>query len=136
METAKLKRPDELTVKVADLANELMNAAVSFHKLHLKVSGVGSYAGHKALNELYDALPGHADDLVEGFQGATGKLLDIPDSTPTKLTSIDEGMAYMVFIKDKICYVQAMMSYSEISNDLDTAKSTINSVMYKIKFLK
>ncbi len=50
---------------------ELMNAAQSFHKLHLKITGTGSYAAHKALNELYDALPGHADDLADGFQGAS-----------------------------------------------------------------
>jgi hypothetical protein len=37
--------------------------------------GAGSYAAHKALNDLYDALPGHADDLAEGFQGAAEKLL-------------------------------------------------------------
>ena len=31
--------------------SELMNAATSFHKLHLKVSGAGAYAAHKALND-------------------------------------------------------------------------------------
>ena len=54
-------------------AYELMEAAVTFHKLHLKVKDLGSYAAHKALNDLYEALPGHADDLAEGFQGAAEK---------------------------------------------------------------
>jgi len=29
-------------------ATEMMNAAISFHKLHLKVTGDGSFAAHKA----------------------------------------------------------------------------------------
>ena len=35
--------------------SELMNADTAFHKLHIKVTGAGSYAAHKALNDLYDA---------------------------------------------------------------------------------
>ena len=31
-------------------ATEMMNAAISFHKLHLKVTGDGSYAAHKAID--------------------------------------------------------------------------------------
>ena len=62
-----------LETSTAACVSELMNAATSFHKLHLKITGLGSYAGHKALNEIYDALPGHADDLAEGFQGASEK---------------------------------------------------------------
>ena len=39
----------------AACVSELMNAGTSFHKLHLKVTGVGSFAAHKALNShLYD----------------------------------------------------------------------------------
>ena len=41
---------------VAACVSELMNAATSFHKLHLKVSGAGAFAAHKALNELYDIM--------------------------------------------------------------------------------
>jgi DNA-binding ferritin-like protein len=37
------------------LAVELMDAATKFHVLHLTVTGAGSYAAHKALNNLYDA---------------------------------------------------------------------------------
>ena len=38
----------------AACVSELMNASTSFHKLHLKVTGVGSFAAHSALNILYD----------------------------------------------------------------------------------
>lgn len=120
----------------AACVSELMNAATSFHKLHLKVTGAGSYAAHKALNDLYDALPGHADDLAEGFQGASEKLLSYSEVAPRKLESVSDGVEYLKEMTEMVTKLQAKMPYSEIVNDLDTVKSTINSAKYKLLFLK
>lgn len=116
--------------------SELMNAATSFHKLHLRVSGAGSYAAHKALNDLYDALPGHADDLAEGFQGASEKLLEYAEVAPRKIDTVEQGVAYLRELHNMVTGLQAKMPYSEIVNDLDTIKSTIDSAKYKLIFLK
>ena len=137
----KLKRQgtsggDSLEAKTAALVSELMNAATSIHKLHLKITGLGSYAGHKALNELYDALPGHADDLAEGFQGAAEKLLTYEDNSPRILNSVEESLSYMRELVTQVTSLQQVMPYSELVNDLDVVKSTINSVKYKLLFLK
>jgi DNA-binding ferritin-like protein len=137
----KLKRQgsaggDSLEAKTAALVSELMNAATSIHKMHLKITGLGSYAGHKALNELYDALPGHADDLAEGFQGAAEKLLTYEDSAPRVLNSVEESLSYMRELVTQVTSLQQVMPYSEIVNDLDLVKSTINGVKYKLLFLK
>ena len=120
---------------MCNLASELMNARTSFHKLHLKVTGVGSFASHLALNELYDALPGHADNLVEQYQGATERICSLPDSTPRTLNTKEEGIQYIREIKNMITNVQGMCEYSEIINDLDTIKSCLNSIKYKLIFL-
>ena len=143
MSLTKIPRPSSystggssLESKTAACVSELMNAATSFHKLHLKVAGVGSFASHKALNELYDALPGHADDLAEGFQGAAEKLLEYEDVAPRVLNSVQEGLAYLREMTQMVNGLQAMMPYSEIVNDLDNIKSTINSIKYKLLFLK
>jgi DNA-binding ferritin-like protein len=141
MALQKLQRPgsysgDSLESKTAACVTELMNAAVSFHKLHLKVTGLGSYAGHKALNELYDELPEHADDLAEGFQGAAEKLLSYQDTAPRSLSSVEEGLAYLREMTQMVNGLQSIMPYSEIVNDLDNVKSTINSIKYKLLFLK
>ena len=120
----------------AACVSELMNAATSIHKLHLKVKGTGSYAAHKALNELYDALPGHADDLAEGYQGASEKLLDYKEAAPRTLNTVEEGIAYLRDMYQMINALQAKMPYSEIVNSLDTVKDTINSGKYKLLFLK
>jgi DNA-binding ferritin-like protein len=120
----------------AACVTELMNAATSFHKLHLKVQGIGSYAAHKALNELYDALPGHADDLAEGFQGAAEKILIYKDVAPRVVDTVAEAISYMREIYGMVNGLQDKMPYSELVNDLDNVKSTLNSIKYKLLFLK
>lgn len=120
----------------AACVSELMNAATSIHKLHLKVTGTGSFAAHKALNELYDALPDHADALAEGYQGAAEKLLSYSETSPRKLDSIADGLDYIREMVDMVSGLQAKMPYSEIVNELDTVKSTLNSAKYKLLFLK
>ena len=140
----KLKKPgagssslgSSLEAKTSALVSELMNAGTSFHKLHLKVTGLGSYAAHKALNELYDAMPGHADDLAEGFQGAAEKLLNYEDNAPRILNSVEEALSYIRELNQQVTSLQAVMPYSELINDLDTIKSTLNSVKYTLLFLK
>lgn len=134
-ETMKEEKQETICTEVAELVTELMNAATSFHKLHLKVSGLGSYAQHKALNEIYDALPGYADDLAESFQGAKGEILKYVEMTPKVLNSKEEALMYAQQLKDMITELQGKLPYSEIINDLDITKSGLNSLLYKLKFL-
>ena len=120
----------------AACVSELMNASTSFHKLHLKVTGVGSFSAHKALNDLYDALVDHADNLAEGYQGAAETLLkynEIPNKT---LNTVEDGLDYIRMLIDMVTGLQSKMPYSEIVNELDTVKSSLNSAKYKLKFLK
>lgn len=124
---------DELT---SDLVSELMNAATSFHKLHLKVKDLGSFAAHSALQTLYDELPGHADTLAESFQGSTEKLLQYREFPPKVLNTVNDGLAYATQLKEMVNNLQSKMPYSEIVNDLDLVKSSINAVKYKLIFLK
>jgi len=130
------KPTSNVETMTAACVSELMNAATSFHKLHLKVTGTGSYAAHKALNDLYDALPGHADDLAEGYQGAAEVILSYSDVSPRSLGSVSEGLDYIREIITMVSGLQAKMPYSELVNDLDTVKSTLNSAKYKLLFLK
>ena len=127
-------------VTVPGLVVELMDAALKFHILHLTITGPGSYAAHKALNELYDALPGHADSIAEGYQGATGEIPKYPADMPSyvcapAMSNVKEAISYIEDLHEKICKLQDTITYSEIINDLDTIKSTLNSAKYKLKFL-
>jgi len=125
-----------LDTMVASCVSELMNARTSFHKLHLKVTGDGSYAAHKALNKIYDALPDFADTLVEGYQGAAEKILTYQETNPRTLDTVADGVAYLRDIYAMVNKLQAMLPYSEIVNNLDLVKDSINSTKYKLLFLK
>jgi DNA-binding ferritin-like protein len=125
----------DLDKSVSTIVTELMNAATSFHKLHLKVTGPGSYAAHKALNGLYDALPGHADDLAEGYQGAAEVLLSYQEPVTRTLETVDDAIWYIKDLTRMVTELQSKLPYSEIVNDLDNIKSTLNSAKYKLKFL-
>jgi hypothetical protein len=121
---------------VAACAMELMNARNSFHKLHLKVTGEGSYAAHKALNEFYDVLPDFIDTLIEGYQGVSEKILECKDVAYRTLDTVADGVAYLRDIYAMINKLQGMLPYSEIVNNLDLVKDAINSTKYKLLFLK
>jgi DNA-binding ferritin-like protein len=123
-------------IQTAALAQDLLNAVTSIHKIHLKVTGLGSFAAHKALNEFYDEIGDHADSVVEQFQGAEEKLLEMPNTAPTELNSVEETIEYLRKLKDKTAALQSIMPHSEIVNQLDEVKSLIDSTKYKLLFLK
>jgi hypothetical protein len=125
-----------LDTMVAACAMELMNARNSFHILHLKVTGEGSYAAHKALNELYDQIPDFVDTLMEGYQGATEKILKCSYLAPRTLEDVSDGVNYLRDIYGMINKLQGKLPYSEIVNNLDLVKDAINSTKYKLLFLK
>jgi DNA-binding ferritin-like protein len=135
-----LNKVKEKKNSIPALVVELMDAALKFHVLHLTITGPGSYAAHKALNDLYDALPDHADTIAEGFQGATGEIPKYPADMPPSvcapvMTNVKEAISYIEELHAKINRVQDGCEFSEIVNDLDNIKSTLNSAKYKLKFL-
>ena len=128
------EKADEL---VGILVAELMNASVLTHKLHLKITGVGSYAQHKALNEFYDAVKDHADTLAEEYQGHKMILLDTDKAFMSNyiLSTVEDCLDYLEKLYNLISEVQSMMTCSSIINTMDEIKSTINSTKYKLNFL-
>lgn len=127
-------------ITVPGLVVELMDAATKFHILHLTITGPGSYAAHKALNELYDELPDLADTVAESYQGATGEIPNYPADMPSNvcapvMTTVKEALSYIEELHNKVCKLQDVVTYSEINNELDNVKTTLNSAKYKLKFL-
>jgi DNA-binding ferritin-like protein len=131
-----LKRPIvELAKETAKVVTALMNATTSLHKLHLQVTGAGSFAQHLALNELYDTMHDYADTLAEGFQGASETLLKYENDAPIVLNSVKEAIVYLRELTEEIIELQSIMPYSEIVNNLDLVKDSINTAKYKLIFL-
>jgi DNA-binding ferritin-like protein len=137
LESTQTRSPEmqKVDAMTASLVQELMNASTSFHKLHLQVRGDGSYAQHKALNEVYDTLPDLADTIAEGYQGACEVILAYESEGLAILNSVDDAIEYMREIKMQVDELQAVMPHSEIVNNLDLVKDAINSAKYKLLFL-
>ena len=126
---------ESLCMEVAECVEELLNSATSFHKLHLKVTGIGSFAQHKSLNEIYDSLPDHGDTIAEEFQGAKEEILQYSGKAPRVLNSKEDAIQYTRDLKQMVIELQSKMPYSEIVNQLDNVKSSLNSLKYKLIFL-
>jgi DNA-binding ferritin-like protein len=129
-----LKSASPVDAMVASCVTELMNAATSFHKLHLKVTGPGSYAAHKALQG-YEKFHDFADDIAEQYQGAAEVLLKYQEPSARILETVDDAIWYIKDLHSMITNLQSQLSYSEIVNELDNVKSELNSIKYKLKFL-
>lgn len=124
-----------LDTMTANLATEMMNAAISFHRLHLRVTGTGSFAAHTALGDFYEGLHDKADTLVEGYQGVSEKLLSYKDSPIRTLDTVADAVGYLRDLYNTVNKVQGMMPYSEIVSNLDLVKDSINAAKYKLIFL-
>lgn len=120
--------------ETAQLAAELLELGTSVHKLHLKVTGIGSYAQHKSLGEFYEAIPGLVDSVVEQYQGAREKLLEFP-LVSISCNSVEEAIGHLRDAHQKTTDLQKLMPFSEIVNQLDEIKSLIASTKYKLLFL-
>ena len=133
-ETKKEDTQESLCMEVAECVTELMNAATSFHKLHLKGTGQGPFAAHAA-HKIYEDFHDFSDQLSEEFQGAYGEILTYKEVLPRTLNTKQDGITYLQDLKTMITELQGKLPYSEIINDLDLCKSKINGALYKLKFL-
>lgn len=123
-------------LEVAEFIDCILVGAVIVHKMHLRVTGPGSYATHKALNELYDTLPNHGDALAEGYQGKMGIILP-------NVAEVDQ-MEYLKM--SPLEYVEYLIKDVEedrvVFGDCPTMQTLVDNLMidlysarYKLKFL-
>jgi DNA-binding ferritin-like protein len=133
----KLQRPSPMgpCTETAAMLAHAQGLTTSIHQLHLKVTGPGSFAAHKALNEFYDGMPNLVDAVAEQYQGAREKLLDFPAVSPYKCGSVQEAISHMKELYTEVAELQKIMPFSEVVNQLDEVKSLIASTKYKLMFL-
>jgi hypothetical protein len=103
------------------------------HRVHLKTR---SYAEHKALNEFYDEIVGHADDFAEAYQGKYNEILDIPlltnDKKGTIADVLENQMQWIEDNRESIC----PRKETALHNIIDEAVGLYLSTIYKLRFLK
>ena len=114
----------------------LMQARTLIHAYHLRSKGPSSYAQHMALGELYDALSGHIDSLVEVHQGMTGSLLKL-ESFPA-FTTDQEPVSQVREIATAIESMRGSVQPKStvIENMIDELLKDFYQTLYKLTFLK
>lgn len=56
--------------------SKLLDAVTTIHKAHLMTNGLGSFAAHEALGDVYEGLQEGIDGLAESFMGCQETGLD------------------------------------------------------------
>jgi len=132
-----LKLPEVKEGTPSAFINCILTSAVIVHQMHLSVEGPSAYEKHKALNDLYEALPDHADSIAEAYQGHKGIIIKpYPSMDQTKYMNMDP----LQFVEWLLNYVEntrgSMGTVSMIQNLIDELVQSIASTRYKLKFLK
>lgn len=124
------------TNNTAEFIDCILTSAVILHKMHLQTRGDGSYAAHKALNELYDSLPDFGDDLAEKYQGYYGKIID---NYPSMNQIEHMKKSPLEFVTWLLNYVEKYRGVfgnnSMLQNIIDEGIGTIAEAKYKLTFL-
>lgn len=136
-EEKKEGKTESEAMEVAEFIDCILTGAVIAHKMHLRETGKGSFAAHLALLDLYKALPKHADDLAEKYQGYKGVILpnvsEVDQMEYLKMNHL-EYVEYLIkdVEEDRVCFGDC----SALQNLVDELLSTLFTARYKLKFLE
>lgn len=122
--------------KVAEFISKLFILTIQSHIFHLQVKGKGSFAIHMALNDLYQAVPGITDSIVEAYQGKYGILNGYALESPVDFTDRQQIVDYLGIIHEYIDNNRAIFKDSDILNTIDELKSLLKGTLYKLKNLE
>ncbi len=134
-----IDQPSPKTQKTESTMGEfisyLMVCRNVLHAMHLKTTGVSSYATHKALNELYDSIAESIDEISEAYQGYYGELLTFNFETGNEYLSM-KPVDYVAQILKHVEECKTKYnSNSMIVNEIDVLIKNLSSAHYKLKFL-
>ena len=118
------------TVDISKFIATLMMSRTYTHLAHLKT---GSYAAHKALNDLYDGLVGYLDSFAEAAQGEFGKL-DIPYIN--MIGNVDSPSKAIASHLKTLEKLGEGCSQGYLKNIVDEIVALYRSTLYKLNELK
>lgn len=119
----------------AQFVGTMLHSATLAHFKHFQVTGVGSDAAHRALNEYYDSIVDLVDTVTESIQGAYEELVGPYPSAFGNVST--DPLEYIRGLRD---YVRAarkeLPQDSEIQNEIDGIATLLNRTVYRLAFLK
>lgn len=129
MEEFKEETSQDKVVGIFALA--LLHAVTNNHINHWRTN---SFSIHSALGDFYSSLAGTTDDFIEAYMGKYGQIKEFPEfySCPNE-DPVEE-------LKDLSNVVKQLRPKlpqdTELQNLVDEIADSIDSTLYKIRFLK
>ena len=117
-------------MKVNNFINSLFSSRDNAHIAHLQTT---SFAQHMAFGELYDGIVDLADKYAETYQGMYGIISGYGD------VKVSEGVDMSKFLQE---HAEAYRAYretvqeSELQQQVDNVIEFLNTIIYKLTFLK
>jgi len=117
-----------------ELASLLLHSQTQTHIFHLRVTGPGAYAAHKALQKYYEGIDGLVDGLVEMYQGKYGLVEFGAISKIDNNASLPSVIEYISKLADAVMVLRQgdTLQDSFIQNEIDNVMSLIYSTKYKL----
>jgi DNA-binding ferritin-like protein len=120
-----------------DIASMFFHSRTQAHEFHLRVTGDGSFALHKALQEYYEEIVPLIDGIVEPYQGMNGlisyKKVAGVDNDVSKENIIAYFDSLIKFLETKRKDEKLQVSW--IQNELDNLAKLLYSTKYKLTYL-
>lgn len=130
--TVDLPNPTKL---MANFISTLFSSRTQAHIFHLQVTGPGSFAAHKALNEYYDEIVDLTDGIVESYQGRYGIITGYKGEGQW----IEDNSQLVKYFEALCMYVEknrvSLVQDSYIQNQIDEVVALIESTKYKLSKL-
>jgi DNA-binding ferritin-like protein len=122
----------------AKFVSKLFESREMAHIYHLQITGEGSFAGHKALDEYYNGILDIIDELIETYQGQYS-IIEHYDVINTDGTQTLDKIQYFTelaeFIK-QTRYKAFLQEDSHLQNIIDEMVAMIYRSLYKLKNLQ
>jgi len=121
-----------------ELASILVHSRTQAHVFHLGVSGPGSFAAHKALQDYYEEIVDLIDGLVESYQGKNGLIKFKPVSGLDNNCESTNIIAYFEKLVSVVGYLREAddLADSYIQNEIDNVVNLLYSTKYKLTNLQ
>lgn len=95
-----------------------------------------SFAEHKALNDYYDEITDVLDGFIESYQGKHGIIKKYTSFKPLSYKDNANTIKYFQNLYNKIDSLRKSVKESYLQNQIDEMQELIESVIYKLNFLK
>jgi hypothetical protein len=95
-----------------------------------------SLAEHKALNDYYDEIKDVLDGFIESYQGKHGIIKKYTGFKPLSYKDNANTIKYFQNLYNKIDSLRKSVKESYLQNQIDEMQELIESVIYKLNYLK